>query len=78
MFTVQVVRRCVFMVRMMYLEVVLPVLSTAAYTMCVFNGAYDVCGGCLASIINSGIHDAINKCSSNCFSIFYDYTKAHD
>ena len=25
-----------------------------------------------------GIHGALNKCSSKCFSVFYDYTKAHD
>ena len=31
-----------------------------------------------SQFINSGIHDAINKCSSKCFSIFYDYTKVHD
>ena len=43
-----------------------------------FYGTYGVCGGCVASVIRSGIHDAINKCSYKCFLIFYDYTKVHD
>ena len=43
-----------------------------------FDGAYGVCGGCVARIINSVINGAINKCSSKCFSIYYDYTTAKD
>ena len=43
-----------------------------------FDGAYGVCGVCVASVINSGIKYAINKCSSKCFSIFYDNTTEHN
>ena len=43
-----------------------------------FDGAYGVCGVRVASVINSGIKYAINKCSSKCFSIFYDNTTVHD
>ena len=43
-----------------------------------FYGACGVYGGCVASVINSGIHDAINKCSSKCFSIFYDCTTLNE
>ena len=41
-------------------------------------GAYGVCGGYVAGVMNSGINDAMNKYSFKCFSIFYDYTKVHD
>ena len=43
-----------------------------------FYDAYGVCGGCVAGVINSGIHGAINKVVLNAFSIFYDYTKVND
>ena len=43
-----------------------------------FDGAYGVCGVRVASIISSGIKFAINKCSSKCFSVIYDYTTSHD
>ena len=43
-----------------------------------FYGAYGVCGGCAASVISSGKQGAIDKCSSKCFSISYDYTKVND
>ena len=43
-----------------------------------FGGAYGVCGVRVASVINSGVKYAINKCSSKCYSIFYDNTTAHD
>ena len=43
-----------------------------------FYGAYGLCGVCIASVINSGIKYAINKCSSKFFSIIYDYTTVHD
>ena len=41
-------------------------------------GAYGACGVRVASVINNGIHDAINKCSYKCFSIFYDNIIVHD
>ena len=34
-----------------------------------FYGAYGVCCVRVASVINSGMKFAINKCSSKCFSI---------
>ena len=43
-----------------------------------FDGAYGVCGVRVASAIKTGIKDSINKCSSKCFSIIYDYTTVHD
>ena len=43
-----------------------------------FDGAYGVCGVCVASVINSGIKYAINKFSSKCFSVFYDNTAVND
>ena len=43
-----------------------------------FYGTYGVCCACVASVINSGIHDAINICSSKCISIFYDYIELQD
>ena len=44
----------------------------------VFCDAYGVCGGCTASVISSGIHDAINKCNSKCYSIYCDCTTVHE
>ena len=43
-----------------------------------FDGAYGVCGVRVACVISSGIKYAINKCSSKCFSIFYDNSTVHD
>ena len=43
-----------------------------------FDGAYGLCGVRVASVINSGIKCAINKCSSKCFSYFYYNTTVHD
>ena len=43
-----------------------------------FCGAYGLCRVRVASVINSGIHNDINKCSSKCLLIFYDNTTAHD
>ena len=43
-----------------------------------FYGAYGVCGVCVAIVINSCIKYALNKCSSKCFSIFYDHTAVYD
>ena len=39
---------------------------------------YVACGVRVASDISSGLKDSIKQCSSNCFSIFYDYTAVHD
>ena len=43
-----------------------------------FYGAYSACGVRVASVINSGITGAINKCSSKCFSVFYDNIAVRD
>ena len=43
-----------------------------------FDGAYGVCGVRVASVINTGIKNAINKCSFKCSSIFYDNTTVHE
>ena len=37
-----------------------------------------LCSQCDLVRFYGGIHDAINICSSKCFSIFYDNTKVQD
>ena len=43
-----------------------------------FDGAFGVCGVCVASALNICIENATKKCSSKCFSYFYDNSTVHD
>ena len=43
-----------------------------------FYDAYVVCGVRVASLINSGVKYAINKCSFKCLSILCDNTAVHE
>ena len=43
-----------------------------------FGGAYGLCGVRVASVMNSGIKFAINKCGFKCFSIMKHNTTEHD
>ena len=43
-----------------------------------FDGAYGVCVDRVAGVLNMCLDNATNKCSSKCFTYFYDNTTLHD